>query len=130
MSSTFWNAPLRRSATTAPSRAAPIDMPQYDRSPEARYPVAVEQGWIIRSGAAEDNMAAALTIMVEQRGDVRFVHQSPYCPVTEITVSPPRASTHELAGLPEAFVRDNRSCTASTAAVERSIHILRKELGQ
>ncbi|WP_219499305.1 alpha/beta hydrolase [Nonomuraea ceibae] len=76
---------------------------EYDRSPEARYPVAIEQAyataqWIIRDGAAEGldasrlavagdsvggNMAAALTILAKRRGDVRFVHQSLYYPVTD-----------------------------------------------
>ncbi len=76
---------------------------EYDRSPEARYPVAIEQGyataqWIARDGLAEGldasrlavagdsvggNMTAALTILAKQRGDVRFVHQSLYYPVTD-----------------------------------------------
>src|SRR3954454_1003859 len=76
---------------------------EYDRSPEARHPVALEQGyataqWIVREGAANQldpnriavagdsvggNMAAALTLMAQQRGDVRFVHQSLYYPVTD-----------------------------------------------
>ncbi|MEV4060105.1 alpha/beta hydrolase [Nonomuraea dietziae] len=76
---------------------------EYDRSPEARYPVAIEQAyataqWIIRDGAAEGldasrlavagdsvggNMTAALTILAKRRGDVRFVHQSLYYPVTD-----------------------------------------------
>jgi acetyl esterase len=135
---------------------------EYDRSPEARYPVAIEQGyataqWITRDGASEGldaahlavagdsvggNMAAVLAILAKQRGDVRFVHQSLYYPVTdaaqdtasyrefadgpfltakamawfwdaylpeqekrsENTVSPLRASTEDLAGLPDAFV--------------------------
>ncbi len=75
----------------------------YDRSPEARYPVAIEQGyataqWIVREGAANQldpnriavagdsvggNMTAALTLMAQERGDVRFVHQSMYYPVTD-----------------------------------------------
>lgn len=75
----------------------------YDRSPEARYPVAIEQGyaaaqWVIRNGAEEGldssrlavagdsvggNMAAALTILAKRRGDVRFVQQSLYYPVTD-----------------------------------------------
>jgi acetyl esterase len=75
----------------------------YDRSPEARYPVAIEQGyataqWIMREGAANQldpnriavagdsvggNMTAALTLMAQERGDVRFVHQSMYYPVTD-----------------------------------------------
>jgi acetyl esterase len=76
---------------------------EYDRSPEARYPVAIEQGyatarWIVREGAAHDldpdriaiagdsvggNMTAALALMAGERGDVRFVHQSMYYPVTD-----------------------------------------------
>jgi acetyl esterase/lipase len=76
---------------------------EYDRSPEARYPVAIEQGyataqWIAREGAANGldperiavagdsvggNMTAALALMAADRGDVRFVHQSMYYPVTD-----------------------------------------------
>jgi acetyl esterase len=76
---------------------------EYDRSPEAHYPVALEQGyatarWIVANGDAEGldtkrlavagysvggNMAAALTLLAKQRGDVRFVHQSLYYPVTD-----------------------------------------------
>jgi acetyl esterase len=76
---------------------------EYDRSPEARYPVAIEQGyataqWIVREGAANEldpdriavagdsaggNMTAVLTLMAAERGDVRFVHQSMYYPVTD-----------------------------------------------
>jgi acetyl esterase len=76
---------------------------EYDRSPEARYPVAVEQGyatarWIVREGAAHGldperlavagdsvggGMTAALTLMAQERGDVRFVHHSMYYPVTD-----------------------------------------------
>jgi acetyl esterase len=80
---------------------------EYDRSPEARYPVAIEQGyatarWIVREGAAHaldpDRMAiagdsvgggmtAALTLMAQDRGDVRFVHQSMYYPVTDAAMN-------------------------------------------
>ncbi len=76
---------------------------EYDRSPEAHYPVALEQGyatarWIVREGAdlqldptriavAGDSvgggMTAALALMASERGDVRFVHQSMYYPVTD-----------------------------------------------
>jgi len=76
---------------------------EYDRSPETRYPVALEQGyataqWIVRKGAMNQldpnriavagdsvggNMTAALTLMAQERGDVRFVHQSMYYPVTD-----------------------------------------------
>ena len=84
------------------ARAA-IVFVEYDRSPEAHYPVAIEQGyataqWIKREGAANGldperiavagdsvggNMTAALTLMASGRGDVRFVHQSMYYPVTD-----------------------------------------------
>ena len=76
---------------------------EYDRSPEARYPVAIEQGyataqWIAREGAAHGlnaermaiagdsvggGMTAAITLMAHERGDVRFVHHSMYYPVTD-----------------------------------------------
>ena len=76
---------------------------EYDRSPEARYPVAIEQGyataqWIVRDGAANQldpariavagdsvggGMTAALALMANERGDVRFVQQSMYYPVTD-----------------------------------------------
>lgn len=76
---------------------------EYDRSPEARYPVAIEQAyataqWVTQHGAAEGldasrmavagdsvggNMTAAVAIMAKQRGDVSFVHQSLYYPVTD-----------------------------------------------
>jgi acetyl esterase len=76
---------------------------EYDRSPEAHYPVAIEQGyataqWIAREGAANGldptriavagdsvggGMTAALALMARERGDVRFVHQSMYYPVTD-----------------------------------------------
>jgi acetyl esterase len=84
------------------ARAAVVFV-EYDRSPEARYPVAIEQGyaaaqWITREGAAHGldadriavagdsvggNMTAALALMAGDRGDVRFVHQSMYYPVTD-----------------------------------------------
>jgi acetyl esterase/lipase len=76
---------------------------EYDRAPEAQYPVAIEQAyataqWIVRDGITEGldhtrlavagdsvggNMAAALTILAKQRGDVTFAHQSLYYPVTD-----------------------------------------------
>ncbi|MEU1411620.1 alpha/beta hydrolase [Streptomyces sp. NPDC049097] len=76
---------------------------EYDRSPEAKYPVAIEQAyatarWITTNGAEEGldasrlavagdsvggNMTAALTHMAKRRGEVTFVHQSLYYPVTD-----------------------------------------------
>jgi len=82
---------------------AAIVFVEYDRSPEARYPVAIEQAyatarWIVQHGATEGldasrlavagdsvggNMTAALAILAKQRGDVTFLHQSLYYPVTD-----------------------------------------------
>jgi acetyl esterase/lipase len=76
---------------------------EYDRSPEARYPVAIEQGyatarWITAHGkdynldasrlvvAGESVggcMTAALAHMAKERGDVTFLHHSMYYPVTD-----------------------------------------------
>jgi acetyl esterase/lipase len=80
---------------------------EYPNSPEARYPVAIEQGyaaaqWITRNGASKGldasrmavagesvggNMAAALALMAKQRGDVNFVQQSMYYPVTDAAMN-------------------------------------------
>ncbi|MFG3349978.1 alpha/beta hydrolase [Streptomyces sp. NPDC048018] len=141
---------------------AAVVFPEYDLSPEARYPVAIEQNytvaqWIAREGHHKDldgtriavagdsvggNMSAALTLMAKQRGDVTFVQQVLFYPVTDasfdtdsyhrfgegyflrrdamkwfwdqyttdeaeraqITASPLRATTEQLAGLPPALV--------------------------
>ena len=76
---------------------------EYPNSPEARYPVAIEQGyataqWIVAHGAENNldpsrmavagesvggDMTAALALMAKDRGDVTFVHQSMYYPVTD-----------------------------------------------
>ncbi|GHG25996.1 alpha/beta hydrolase [Streptomyces zaomyceticus] len=82
---------------------AAVVFPEYDLSPEARYPVAIEQNygvaqWIAREGHHKDldgsriavagdsvggNMTAALTLMAKQRGDVALVHQVLFYPVTD-----------------------------------------------
>ncbi|MFP1625135.1 alpha/beta hydrolase [Streptomyces sp. 5K101] len=84
------------------ARAAVV-FPEYDLSPEARYPVAIEQNyavaqWIVREGAAKGldatriavagdsvggNMSAALTLMAKERGDVPLVQQVLFYPVTD-----------------------------------------------
>ncbi|MEU6313598.1 alpha/beta hydrolase [Streptomyces sp. NPDC047014] len=150
---------VRELATGA---GAAVVFPEYDLSPEARYPVAIEQNytvaqWITTQGrehgldggrlavagdSVGGNMSAALTLMAKERGDVRFVQQVLFYPVTdasfdtesylqfaegyflrrdamrwfwdqyttepaqraEITASPLRADTAQLAGLPPALV--------------------------
>lgn len=76
---------------------------EYPNSPDAHYPVAIEQGyataqWIVREGASKGleasrmavagesvggAMTAALTLMAKARGDVKFVHAGMYYPVTD-----------------------------------------------
>ncbi|MGW8693386.1 alpha/beta hydrolase [[Kitasatospora] papulosa] len=82
---------------------AAVVFPEYDLSPEARYPVAIEQNyavarWIVQDGATKQldgarlavagdsvggNMTAALTLMAKQRGDVALKHQVLFYPVTD-----------------------------------------------
>ncbi|MFI7117840.1 alpha/beta hydrolase [Amycolatopsis sp. NPDC049868] len=82
---------------------AAVVFPEYDRSPEARYPVAVEQSyavakWVAEHGAENGldgtriaiagdsvggNMTAALTLLAKQRGDVTFRQQVLFYPVTD-----------------------------------------------
>ncbi|GLZ48868.1 esterase [Actinomycetospora sp. NBRC 106375] len=141
---------------------AAVVFPEYDRSPEARYPTALEQSyavarWVIAEGTERGldptrmvvagdsvggNMATALALLAKDRGDVPLAGQVLFYPVTdaafdtgsyaqfatgyflqregmrwfwdqyttdedqrrEITVSPLRASTEQLAGLPETLV--------------------------
>jgi len=70
---------------------------EYPNAPEARYPVAIEQGyataqWVkgldagrmaVAGESVGGNMAAALTLMAKERGDVTFVQTSMYYPVTD-----------------------------------------------
>ncbi|MCX5264296.1 alpha/beta hydrolase [Streptomyces sp. NBC_00199] len=82
---------------------AAVVFPEYDLSPEARYPVAIEQNfavarWVVEQGASKDldgarvavagdsvggNMAAALTLMAKERGGVPLVQQVLFYPVTD-----------------------------------------------
>lgn len=96
------------------ARAAVV-FPEYDLSPEARYPVAIEQNyavaqWVVREGAARGldaariavagdsvggNMSAALTLMAKERGDVPLVQQVLFYPVTDASFDTP--SYHQFA---------------------------------
>ncbi|MER6562180.1 alpha/beta hydrolase [Streptomyces sp. NPDC001027] len=82
---------------------AAVVFPEYDLSPEARYPVAIEQNfavarWVVEQGASKGldgariavagdsvggNMAAALTLMAKERGGVPLVQQVLFYPVTD-----------------------------------------------
>ncbi|WP_109210220.1 MULTISPECIES: alpha/beta hydrolase [Microbacterium] len=82
---------------------------EYTRSPEARHPVAIEQAyatarWVTEKGeergldasrlavagdSVGGNMAAVLAILAKKRGDVSFIHQSLYYPVTDARMDTP-----------------------------------------
>ncbi|HTJ66426.1 MAG TPA: alpha/beta hydrolase [Actinospica sp.] len=82
---------------------AAVVFPEYSLSPEARYPVAIEQNyavarWVVAEGASRDldasriavagdsvggNMTAALTLMAKSRGDVPLRAQVLFYPVTD-----------------------------------------------
>jgi acetyl esterase len=82
---------------------AAVVFPEYSLSPEAKYPVAIEQNyavaqWVVKEGAAKGldasrfavagdsvggNMTAAATLMAKERGDVHFVAQLLFYPVTD-----------------------------------------------
>jgi acetyl esterase len=94
-----------------------VVFPEYSLSPEAKYPTAIEQNyavaqWIASEGSSKGldgtqqsvagdsvggNMAAALTLMAKQRGDVRFARQLLFYPVTEASFDTP--SYHQRGGL-------------------------------
>ncbi|HEX4282480.1 MAG TPA: alpha/beta hydrolase [Solirubrobacteraceae bacterium] len=91
---------------------------EYPNSPEAHYPVAIEQGyataqWITREGSSKGldtsriavagesvggDMTAALCLMAKERGDVKFVHAGMYYPVTDAAMD--TASYDEFADGP------------------------------
>ncbi|MEV0977666.1 alpha/beta hydrolase [Streptomyces sp. NPDC049915] len=94
---------------------AAVVFPEYDLSPEARYPVAIEQNyavarWIVDEGAGQGldgtrlavagdsvggNMAAALTLMAKQRGGLPLRGQVLFYPVTDANFDTP--SYHQFA---------------------------------
>src|SRR3954454_2052855 len=91
--------PPRKTDSSVSSLSAPAPL----SSSSHTTPVALEQGyaaaqWIVREGASNQldpsriavagdsvgaDMTAELTLMAHERGDVRFVHQSLYSPVTD-----------------------------------------------
>lgn len=94
---------------------AAVVFPEYDLSPEARYPVAIEQNyavaqWVVQEGATKDldptriavvsdsvggNMTAALTLMAKERGDVPLLQQVLFYPVTDASFD--TGSYHQFA---------------------------------
>jgi acetyl esterase/lipase len=94
---------------------AAVVFPEYDLSPEARYPVTIEQNftvarWVVTDGASKGldtsriavagdsvggNMTAALTLMAKERGGVPLAAQVLFYPVTDASFDTP--SYHQFA---------------------------------
>jgi acetyl esterase/lipase len=94
---------------------AAVVFPEYDRSPEAKFPVAIEQvytatKWAAIEGAAEDldgsriavagdsvggNMTIALTLLAKQRAEFTITQQVLFYPVTDAAFD--TGSYHEFA---------------------------------
>nr|BFD81233.1 alpha/beta hydrolase [Streptomyces sp. Xyl84] len=94
---------------------AAVVFPEYDLSPEARYPVAIEQNytvarWVVDEGAAKGldgtrlavagdsvggNMTAALTLMAKERGGLPLLQQVLFYPVTDASFE--TGSCHQFA---------------------------------
>jgi acetyl esterase len=88
---------------------AAVVFPEYSRSPEARYPIAIEQNyavarWVETDGAAKGldtsriavagdsvggNMSAALTLMAKERGGPTLAAQVLFYPVTDARFDTP-----------------------------------------
>jgi acetyl esterase len=80
---------------------------EYPNAPEAQYPTQIEMGyataqWITQNGASKGldasrmavagesvggNMTAALALMAKEHGDVNFIQQSMYYPVTDAAMN-------------------------------------------
>lgn len=94
---------------------AAVVFPEYDLSPEAKYPTAIEQNyaaaqWVFAHGAEKGldasrfavagdsvggDMAAVLTLMAKDRGDIVISHQALLYPVTAADFDTP--SYHQFA---------------------------------
>ena len=99
----------------AAGTGAAVVFPKYSRSPEARYPVAIEEGygalsWVAEHGSEEGldgsrvavsgdsvggNMSAALTLMAKERAGPELAAQVLFYPVTDARFD--TGSYHEFA---------------------------------
>jgi acetyl esterase len=113
---------------------------EYPNSPEARYPVAIEQAyataqWVVREGAGRGldgtriavagdsvggNMAAVLTLLAKDRGDVHFAHAQMYYPVTDAAMD--TESYEQYADGPYL----TRKANATRAAIAQAIAFFRE----
>src|SRR3954454_22280812 len=93
----------RLAAELAVGCRAAVAFIEYTLAPEAKYPVQIEQcyavaQWVTEQGdthgldasrlavagdSAGGNMATVLCLMAKERGDVKFVQQSMYYPMTD-----------------------------------------------
>jgi acetyl esterase/lipase len=95
---------------------AAVVFPEYDRSPEVKYPVAIEQSyaaaqWIVSEGASKEldgsrlavsgdsvggNMAIAVALLAKQRGDVTVAKLVLFYPVTDASFDTPSYNEFEV----------------------------------
>jgi acetyl esterase/lipase len=88
---------------------AAVVFPEYDRAPEARYPVALEQSytvaqWVVEEGSSKGldasrfaiagdsvggNMTAAMTLLAKERGGPKLAAQVLFYPVTDANFDTP-----------------------------------------
>jgi acetyl esterase/lipase len=88
---------------------AAVVFPEYDRAPEARYPVALEQSytvarWVVDEGSSKGldasrfaiagdsvggNMTAAMTLLARERGGPKLAAQVLFYPVTDANFDTP-----------------------------------------
>jgi acetyl esterase len=93
----------RLAAELAAASGAAVAFIEYTLAPEAKYPTQIEQcyavaRWVTEQGGANEldpsriavagdsaggNMATVLCLLAKQRGDVKFVQQSMYYPMTD-----------------------------------------------
>jgi acetyl esterase/lipase len=95
---------------------AAVVFPEYDRSPEVKYPVAIEQSyaaaqWIVSEGASKGldgsrlavsgdsvggNMAIAVALLAKKRGDVTVTKLVLFYPVTDASFDTPSYNEFEV----------------------------------
>jgi acetyl esterase/lipase len=122
---------------------------EYSRAPAARYPIALEQSyaaarWVRECGgalgldasrmavagdSAGGNLAAALALTAKRRGDISFVHQSLYYPVTDAAqdtdsycefAEGPHLTSESMAWFWDCYLSDHRQRQEATASPLRA----------
>jgi acetyl esterase/lipase len=125
---------------------AAVLFPNYSRAPEARYPVAIEEGYATLAWYAEEaadqgldssrlaiagdsvggNMAAAITLMAKQRLGPRLAAQVLFYPVTDASFD---TASYQQFAEGHHLRRDAMQWFWDQAAIAQAIWFLRRMLG-